>query len=226
MLTVLCVALFVHLGQWQQGKADRKREAQQTLERRHLRGPVPLPTALIAEPDAFRYAPVTLRGTFEPQRQFLVDNRVQGDVAGYHVVTPLRLAGSEVRVLVNRGWIPAPALHSVVPRVETPAGEVELTGTAVVPGRGFFTLGAPPDDRTWQPVWPHLDLERFRKLAPWAVQPVVVELEASSTAGFVRHWPRPDERWERHQSYALQWFGFAASAVAIWAFVSWKRIQP
>lgn len=223
LLTVVCVMLFVHLGQWQQDKADRKRAAQQVLERQHRLGPVPLPTALLSDPDAFRYAPVTVRGTFEPERQFLVDNRVLADVAGYHVVTPLRLADSEMRVLVNRGWIPAPALRSAVPQVETPTGEVVLQGTAVLPGQRFYTLGPPPDDRSWQPVWQHLDLERFRRLAPWAVQPVVVELQAGSPAGFVRDWSRPDDRWERHQSYALQWFGFAASSVAIWAFVSWKR---
>jgi hypothetical protein len=32
----------------------------------------------------------------------------------------------------------------------------------------------------------------------------------------VRDWPRPDDRKERHLSYALQWYGFAASAVLIW----------
>ena len=42
-------------------------------------------------------------------------------------------------------------------------------------------------------------------------------------AGFVRDWPRPDDRKERHLSYALQWYGFAASAVLIWLALAWRR---
>jgi surfeit locus 1 family protein len=39
----------------------------------------------------------------------------------------------------------------------------------------------------------------------------------------VQDWPRPDERWEMHWSYALQWYGFAISAVLIWFVLSWRK---
>jgi surfeit locus 1 family protein len=66
-------------------------------------------------------------------------------------------------------------------------------------------------------------LARFKKLVPYAVQPVVIQLDTASPAGFARDWPRPDERWEKHLSYALQWYGFAASAGLIWFFLSWRK---
>lgn len=221
---IACVALFVNLGQWQQGKAERKQAAQALLQTQLQHGPISLPNTLITDAETLRYAPVIVRGEFETAHQFLVDNRIYNDVAGYHVVTPLRISGSDIRVLVNRGWIPAPADHSDVPRFDTPSGTVELTGTAVIPGNRFLVLSnAAPATQAWVQVVQNLDLPAFLAKAPWPTQPLVIELDANAPAGFVRDWPRPDERWEKHMSYALQWYGFAATAVAIWLFVSWKK---
>lgn len=220
------LALFIHLGQWQHGKADRKRAAQTLLDGRSHSAPIALPTSPIADVEPLRYAPVALRGSYDAAHQFLVDNRVHNDVAGYHVITPLRLAGSNMHVLVNRGWIAAPANHSELPSIDTPTQEVELTGTAAIPPSRFFTLGTAPASTTWQPVWQNLDMARFSATAPYPVQPVVIELDAAAPTGFARDWPRPDERWERHLSYAFQWYGFAASAVLIWLYMGWRRAAP
>jgi surfeit locus 1 family protein len=56
------------------------------------------------------------------------------------------------------------------------------------------------------------------------VQPVVIQMDPDSAGGgFVREWPRPDERIERHLGYAWQWYGFAATLVAIWLVVNIRR---
>ena len=212
----------IQLGNWQLGKAERKQAAQALLDQRGADTPVSLGSTR-ADADSLRSRPVSIRGRFETEHQFLVDNRVHREQAGYHVITPFHLDGGNMRVLVNRGWIPAPARHADIPRVDTPSGPLELRGTAVVPGTRFFTLGGGNSDSAWQPVWQNLDLARFAGLVPWPVQPVVVQLDAAAPAGFVRDWPRPDERLERHLSYAYQWYGFAASAVLIWLALGWRR---
>jgi len=50
-----------------------------------------------------------------------------------------------------------------------------------------------------------------------------VQLDPGAPGGYVREWPRPDERAERHRSYALQWFGFALASVAIWGYFLVRR---
>lgn len=212
-----CIAL----GNWQYAKFERKEAAQAELDRRAADAPITLGGVLV-DAEALRARPVVVRGRFEAGRQFLVDNRIHREQAGYHVVTPLQIEGSETRVLVNRGWVPALARHSDVPAVATPGGTVELRGIAVVPGSRFFTLGSEADS-SWQQVWQNLDLARFARLAGYPVQPVVLQLAADAPAGFARDWPRPDDRKERHLSYALQWYGFAASAVLIWLALAWRR---
>ena len=39
----------------------------------------------------------------------------------------------------------------------------------------------------------------------------------------VREWPAPDFGAEKHMSYMLQWFAFAATTVGLWAYFTWRR---
>ena len=218
LLVVALVAGFVSLGLWQWHKYALKTAVQTELDQRGRDALIAMPRR-IASADFLRHRHVELVGEFDAARQILIDNRIdpKTERAGYHVVTPLKLAGSDMRVLVNRGWVPAAADHRVLPNVPAPAGEVSLTGIAVVPPARFFTLGAAPVGGG-EPVWQNLDLARYATSAPWPLQPVVVQLDAAAPHGYARDWPRPDERADMHLGYALQWFGFAASTVAIWVF--------
>ena len=217
------VPLFVSLGNWQWQKAAVKESRQTLLDARSADAPIRL-AATPVDAESMRYRRVTVRGSFEPEHQILLDNRVHREQAGYHVVTPLRIEGSgsdesrSLRVLVNRGWIPAGSSRARLPEIATPEGSVELLATAVVPGTRFFTLGKPPAAGDREPVWQNLDLARYRERGDFPLQPVILELDPASPAGFVREWPRPDERIERHVGYAWQWYGFAAASVGIWLF--------
>ncbi|MBI4740294.1 MAG: SURF1 family protein [Betaproteobacteria bacterium] len=231
LAALLLVALFVSFGQWQWNKATVKSHLQTLLDARGAEPPVHLPGTAV-DPGSLRYRRVIASGHYEPGRQILVDNRIHRGQAGYHVVTPLRIEGIEgcdgrgMRVLVNRGWIPAPAEHSQTPRVSTPDGAVEVAGTAVVPGNRFFTLGGGTDGAAagWPNVWQNLDLARYSKRVDFPLQPVVIQLAPESPAGgFAREWPRPGERLEMHVGYALQWWGFAAATAAIWLFALLRK---
>jgi surfeit locus 1 family protein len=217
LLATLVATLFISLGLWQWRKFELKTRLQAELDERSRAALVVMPSTP-GNAEDLRYRHVILRGEFDAERQIFIDNRVHREQAGYHVVTPLRLAGSDLRVLVNRGWLVAPADHRVQPVAPPPTGPVELTGIAIVPAKRFFTLAAPPAGHTtdWQPVWQNLDLASYASSVPWPIQPVVVQLDPEATHGYAREWPRPDERADMHRSYALQWFGFAASSLAIW----------
>jgi len=221
LLLAVLLPTFVSLGLWQWRKAETKTALQVELDARSADTPVAMPGQPVAA-DTLRYRRVILRGTYDAAHQVLIDNRPYREQAGYHVVTPLRLEGSTLSVLVNRGWLPAPADHRVIPVAAVPAGPVELTGIATLPGQRFFTLAAQPASG-WAPVWQNLDLERFHSAVPYPLHGVVVQLDPSAPGGYVRDWPRPDERAERHRSYALQWFGFALASLGIWGYFLGRR---
>lgn len=222
LATIVLVILFIRLGLWQQHKAEAKQALQTQLDQRLQQTPVAL-RGPITDVDAWRYRRVQIRGHYQPRYQILLDNQVHQQSAGYHVITPLRTEGSEAYILVDRGWIPAPADHSTLPTVATPAATQVVTGYLWLPPDKFFMLGDPPREG-WQPVWQNLDMPRYARSVPFAVQPLVVRLDPhSDAAGFVRDWPRPAERMEMHLGYAYQWYGFAATLLVIYLVLSFRK---
>src|SRR5712671_3436779 len=101
-----CTA-FILLGNWQTRRADEKRALGAQAQR------------------------VSVTGTFVPKYSVMLDNKLRHGAPGYEVVTPLRLSGSDLHVLVNRGWVQAPPTRDVLPEVRTPPGEVRIEGIAI-----------------------------------------------------------------------------------------------
>lgn len=231
LLVLVLLPLFVSLGQWQWAKGERKSAAQSLRDTRGADAAVLMPSALLDpgsdEAALLHFRPVILHGEFLPDRQFLLDNRVHQERAGFHVITPFRLAGSSTVVLVNRGWVAAGARHTDLPEVATPGGPLSLKGIAILPPSRFFSLSAIGNTPDWKtaalPVWQLLDRKAFASQSGLPTQGLLVQLDADAEAGFVRQWPRPDERIERHYSYALQWFGFALATLGIWLYFVFRR---
>lgn len=223
LATLVGLLLFLRLGFWQDGKADlREAEIAQFQSRAHL-GPFALTDAMV-EPQAVQDAPVAVRGVFEPAEQFFVDNRQENGVAGVHVVTPLRIEGGDVRVLVNRGWIAWPGgSRKALPGVQTPPGLVTVEGIAHVPTHKNFLL-MPEHAEVLPRLWPRLDLNRFTAEQKNPVQAIVV-LQTSNNPGpaLVRHWPPPEDRVARHRSYAYQWWGMALALLIFYGAASIRR---
>jgi surfeit locus 1 family protein len=228
VLTILMLLLCVKLGFWQLNKAAIKQALQAQLIMRQDEPAVALPDK-IASLEDWRYKRVKFSGQYDTRYQLLLDNQVEDTVAGYHVLTPMQVKGSKLYVLVNRGWIPRAnakvGTAIAVPSVETPSGLQELEGDISLPAAKFFTLEAPaPKDGKRQTVWQHLDITRYAKSVPFAVQPFVVRLYPNSKAGgFVRNWPPPGERVTMHLGYAYQWFGFAVTLFVIFIVLNVKQ---
>ena len=226
----LFIPLFLAAGQWQWNKAELKAERRQQLDARGAQSALAVP-ATLADAEALNYRKLVAQGRYEPQFQILIDNRTHNGQAGYHVVTPLHVNGSDVRLLVNRGWITAPADRQQIPSFDTPTDSVQLSGTAVIPPARFFTLASRENSgQEWQRVWQNLDLERYRASVGFPVQPVVLQLDPPNTAressgGFVREWGRPDDKRLINVGYALQWWTFAATTFVLWIVLSFRR-QP
>jgi surfeit locus 1 family protein len=221
-LATLLLPLLVHLGFWQYGKAQTKLALQRSYDAAAAQPPLPIGTRFPAT-EGLRYRRVALTGQYEPRYQFLLDNQVQKEVVGYHVITPLHVAGSETRVLVDRGWVPLGRDRSRLPQADAPAGIVTVSGAVWLPPARVFTLGGQAAGGGWQTVWENVDLARYRAAAPFPVQPFLVRLDPDAVGGFVREWPRPDARVATNLGYAFQWFGMAAALVAIYLVVNLKR---
>jgi surfeit locus 1 family protein len=221
--TAICIPLFIHLGMWQYNKAAIKQRLQSQYEANANQSSAPLPKTF-ENLEALRYKSVSVEGEYLPQFQILLDNQVEAEVAGYHVITPLRLSDRKQVILVDRGWVAALPSHADLPNVETPTGAQKIEGQLWLPSQKFYTLSVEANSNDkWQTVWQNMDMQAYATKVPFEVAPVVLRMSPQSSGGFVRNWVRPDDRILTHLSYAYQWFGFAFATLVIYIFVGFKR---
>lgn len=214
----------VALGFWQLHRAEEKQTLQEEYDARAT-GPAVRIEPRVQRAEDLRFYRVTVRGRYETANQLYIDNRVHQGRPGYHVVTPLRIEDSEVRVLINRGWLPLGPDRAQLPPAPAPAGVQEIAGVATAPSDKPFRLGAEAELRSdGQTLWQHMDLTRFAAGVRYPVQPVLVLLDPDSVAGgFTREWSRLDAGIAVHHGYAFQWFMLAATLLVIYLFLGWRR---
>ncbi len=220
--TLLGLTLFVYLGLWQSGKGDRLEAELAQHAARHQLGPVRVDSALV-DAEQLRDAPITVTGSYEAESQFFLDNRQENGLPGVHVITPLKIEGSDTRILVNRGWIGWANGRGVLPSVTVPVGRVTVTGIAFVPSTKKFFL-MPDHPEATPKLWSRLDLARFSTQSKHVLQPVVV-LQNSGDANdtLIRRWDPPENRVGMHRGYAFQWFGMALALIIFYLVASFKK---
>ena len=222
LATLAMLLLFLYLGQWQAGKAQRLTAERSQYAARAQRATVRVGATLVSA-EQLRDAPIAVRGYYEPAQQIFVDNRQEEGRAGVHVVTPLKIEGSETRILVNRGWIGWTDGRQKLPQVSTPPGLVEVSGIAATPVVKKFLLMSERAE-AWSQLWPVLDLKRFERQVNFPLQPVVLLQNRSDMHdNLIRNWQAPEDRVAMHQSYALQWFGMALALLAFYGVASVRR---
>ena len=219
LATLLGLALFMSLGQWQSGKGQRlAAELAQRAQRSQL-GALPV-TSTLLDANQVQDMPLTVTGRYDAQLQVLLDNRQENGQPGVHVITPLKIDGGQTRILVNRGWIGWSQGRGVLPVVATPSGLVQITGLAHVPSTKKFLL---MPDQPQERLWSRIDLARFEKLIGQPLQPVVLQQTGGDAPdALLRHWPPPEDRVSKHQAYAFQWFGMAGALLLFYLVTGWR----
>ena len=212
------IALTLSLGRWQAGRAEQKAELQATYDARAREAPVLLGGAGSAE--SLLYRRVRVSGTWIPEGQIFIDNRILDGQAGFHVITPIRIAGGSRVVLVNRGWARRTMSYPSPPAVAAPSGEAEVAGLAALPPKRYLELSA---DTVSGNVWQNLSLARYAERMRMDLVPVVVLAERASD-GLAPVREKPDTGIEKHREYELTWYSLAATLVGLWIWYSFRKV--
>jgi cytochrome oxidase assembly protein ShyY1 len=221
--TVLLVVLGIALGNWQERRAADKTALQAKLSARAALAPLALGAAP-APLAALEYRRVTVTGEFVPGWAVFLDNRPQQGRAGFYLVMPFKIAGSDTCVLVARGWLPRNiAVRERLPQYSTPAGPVTIEG--IVTG----SLGQVLQLGTAAPLKPdaivqNVDVAGFAAASGLKLLPLFVEQAGPSAQGeaLVRDWPAPSTGIERNKGYAFQWYGLAAMAFLFFVITGFR----
>ena len=218
LLVLLAAAVMVGLGFWQLDRLRDRRAANALIAQRRAEPAVTITAENAAELDAGALAErrVVVAGTWDYDREVVVRGRAHQGAPGYHLLTPLRIDGSDRAVLVDRGFIPYTEASPEQRRAfrKGPRGEVE--GLAREPRTAGEAVPAPaPISGAFIDVWPRADLVSIGRQLPYPLLPVWAEqLPTPGNTDFPR--PDPDLALDDgpHLGYLLQWWGFALILLA------------
>jgi len=222
---LVVAAIGISLGQWQLRRATEKEAIEQRINEREKEPPLRLEgsAASAADADALEFRQVTVRGEFLPDWTIYLDNRPYQGKPGFHVITPLKIAGSGRHILIVRGWIARDvADRSRIPAIATPAGVVEVRGSVRRHAGRLLQLGQPAPLKPGAIVQ-NLDAAQLAQASGLDIEPFIVEQTSEAGDGLVRDWPRPSLGIDRHLGYAFQWFALAATAFLFFVVTGFKR---
>jgi surfeit locus 1 family protein len=214
---LVLLAATVSLGNWQRHRAEEKESLRAQYDVA-ANAPRTQLAANATDASALRFHRVRATGEFDAGAQLLIDNKVHAGQPGYHVVTPLKMAGGGV-VLVDRGWVAAGPRRSELPQAPPPAGIVTVEGRANIPPARYLELHA---DKVPGPVWQNLDITRIAAASGLPLLPYIVEQTEGPSDGLVREWPAPDFGIEQHRSYMVQWYSFGLLGCLLWLGLNWR----
>jgi surfeit locus 1 family protein len=171
---------------------------------------------------------VTVRGTFDSSHEVVLRNRTRGGTPGVDILTPLRIAGSEQAVLVDRGWVPLLQYDQAALQQWAAMGEAQVTGIARASQVATSSWGPQDIDPASGELktWFRADIGRIGKQVPYALLPIWIEAQPDAAAPDLPH-PQPSIQLSEgsHLSYALQWFSFAVIGLAGYAALVVKQEQ-
>jgi len=233
--TVVLVALGIALGNWQMRRAVEKIAIAGAISRQ---GELPslvigdhggvgeldrVGTSALRGPAHPTYRRIQVTGEFVKNWPVFLDNRPYGGRAGFYLAMPFRIAGSDMHVLVLRGWLPRdPREYGKLPDYATPAGATTIEGIVVDKAGHVMQLGE-PGAPTPGAIVQNLEIEQMARASglrflPWFVQ------QSGAQAGdpLVRDWPAPDLGVDKHRGYAVQWYALAAMAALFFVITGWR----
>ncbi len=208
---MLVAAVCVRLGFWQVHRLSDRRALNQAAAAARARPGIDLGTSATWPADSLVHRWVEAVGTYDRSHEIVVRGQAFQGTPGVHVVTPLRLAGRDDAVLVLRGFVPAAdAVRAETASLEEP-GEVRIKGLATAVASG----GGQPIEHAGRTTWARLDLDALRARIPYPLLPVAVQQPPDSALPrSPRRLPVAEPSEGPHLAYAIQWFLFAAMAVA------------
>jgi surfeit locus 1 family protein len=210
------------LGNWQTRRAQEKHNIELRMAERGQMPPTVLSRAGDAPAD-IEFRNVTVRGEYLPNWTVYLDNRPYKGTPGFYVVTPLKIAGSDMHVLVSRGWTKRDVVDRTrLPQIPTPAGTVEITGIARNSSSRLLQLG------TAEPIRPgaivqNAEAADIGRAANLPIYPFVIEQLTDTRDDLVRDWPRPSAGEDKHRGYAFQWYALAVTALLFFVVTGFRR---
>jgi surfeit locus 1 family protein len=178
--------------------------------------------------ETLEFRTVLIEGEYDLANTLVLGNQVWGDQMGVHLLTPLKIAGTETVILVDRGWIPFEDWQNRNLNAYDELGPVKVDGMLRVSQTKLGLRDCLDETAGETPfqVW-CLALDGIAAHLPYDLLPVylIQAPEGEQTSPPYRAIPQIEISEGPHLSYAIQWFTFATILLVGYPFFVNREMQ-
>ena len=227
---VATIVLMINLGLWQFDRYHERLDFNEIVSARIEAQPQDLKKLLLeietgTKPaNEAEWLNVFASGEYLDEQTVNAVNRSQGGFSGIDPLTPIRIAGGNQLVLVNRGFIAQSAQNQE--SAPAPVGTVEILGRVRVSEvRKTGGLSDPADGVLKEVI--NIDLKRLGQQIQDLNTEIFIEVLKSNPADSMLLVPIADPILSSgsHLSYTAQWFIFSVFVAAGWVVVVRRKLK-
>ena len=197
---VFFAILFFYLGVWQIERGNAKKLIMNEFENNIKKEP-----KYINE-ESKKWDRVYAKGRWDDSKQILIDNVINNGIAGYKVLTPLRINETDQLILVDRGWIKRNKYREIIPDIELMEISENVTGILESPELGLV-LSDNLVSENWPKVSQTKNLEIISKEYDETIYPMILLADPllKSSLEYIKITPT-NMTPIKHYGYSAQWF--------------------
>ena len=168
---------------------------------------------------------VFVKGTWENSRQILIDNVIHRGVAGYKVLTPLRVLESDKLILVDRGWIKRNKYRENLPDIDLLENELTVSGILESPELGLVLsddLVSPDWPKVSQTKNPNVLLKEYDENTYNLI--LLADPVLKNSLEYIKITPT-NMMPSKHYGYAAQWFSMFLVLCLMFIWYGYKRYE-
>ncbi len=215
LIAVLAVGVLARLGVWQLDRLEQRRTFNARVLTQTSQPALDLNADEIPDDIAeMEFRQIIVRGEYDHSVEVALRNQVWKDSPGVHLLTPLKIDGSDQVILVDRGWIPLEDLAPEQWSDYLEPGLVAVNGVirASQSGPDFGARVDPtPMPGETLSAWHLADIERITAQMSYDLLPVYIQQAPDSAWTEMPYRSEPNLTLSEgpHLGYAVQWFSFA-----------------
>jgi surfeit locus 1 family protein len=217
---------FIVLGFWQIDRADQKNVLNSNYTDRQQEAIIVLDkNNVIDEKSSLLWRKVEFEGSFINKQNIILDNQIFNQIAGFNIITPFKIKGSDSLVLINRGWHPNLKNREMLPIINEISGERILQGhIASFPVSGI-KLGKNNIETLNSQIFrfQRLDAAELNYFFSAKMMPYMIYLDPIIDKELYGNFKLPAPDSQKNYGYAFQWFAFAITLLIIFIRLSMKR---
>ena len=149
---------------------------------------------------------VSVSGKWDSSKQLLIDNVINRGIAGYKVLTPLKISSSNQLILVDRGWVRQNQYRDRLPNINIDNESVLVTGILELPDLGLI-LSDNIVTKSWPKVSQTKNMDILKKEYTEEIYPMILLADPvlKNSLEYIKIVPT-NMTPTKHYGYSAQWF--------------------